>query len=103
MVSERERLGRVAKSLFGREAPDRPQPVQPELTGPVADAQIWREAVRLAEEEPRITFVSGKVKAILIYLRKTVPDLSASKITAEIVEDAVKQKYPELWQRLSQE
>jgi len=103
LVSERERLGRVAKSLFGREAPDRPQPVQPQPTEPLTDVQIWREAIRLADEEPRITFVSGKVKAILIYLRKTVPDLSASKITAEIVEDAVKQKYPELWQRLSQE
>lgn len=103
MVSERERLGRVAKGLFGAETPDRPRPTQPQPTGPVADAQTWREAIRLAEEEPRITFVSSKVKAVLIYLRKTVPDVSASKITAEIVEGAVKQKYPELWQRLSQE
>lgn len=103
MVSERERLGRVAKGLFGAETQDRPRPTQSHPTGPVADAQIWREAIRLAEEEPRITFVSTKVKAILIYLRRTVPDVSASKITAEIVEDAVKQKYPELWRRLSQE
>jgi len=103
LVSERERLGRVAKSLFGAETPDRPRPAHPQPTGPVTDAQIWREAIRLAEEEPRITFVSSKVKAILIYLRKTVPDVSASKITAEIVEDAIKQKYPELWQRLSRE
>lgn len=102
MVSERERLGRVAKSLFTAETPDRPRPTQPQPTEPIGDTQIWREAIKIAEEEPRITFVSSRVKAILIYLRKTVPDVNVSKITAEIVEDAVKQKYPELWRRLSQ-
>jgi len=60
------------------------------------------EAIRIAQEEPRITFVNNKVKAVLVYLRKTVPDISISKMAAEMVEDAVKQKYPELWQRLSQ-
>jgi len=103
LVNERERLGRVAKGLFGAETPDRPRPTQSQPAGSVAEAQIWRESIRLAEEEPRITFVSSKVKAILVYLRRTVPGVSASKITAEIVEDAVKQKYPELWRRLGHE
>ena len=100
MSSERERLGRVAKSLFAAEAPAQPRPTEPQPAQPAPDAEIWREAVRIAEDEPRITFVSSRVKAILVYLRKTVPDVSVSKVIAQIAEDAVKQKYPELWQRL---
>lgn len=100
MSSERERLGRVAKSLFA-EAPAQPRPTEPQPAQLAPDAEIWREAVRIAEEEPRVTFVSSRVKAILVYLRKTVPDVSVSKVIAQIAEDAVKQKYPELWQRLS--
>lgn len=101
-MGEKERLGHVAKSLFGAEAPERTQPVSSEPVQLMSDAQIWREALRIAQEEPRVTFVSSKVKAILTYLRKTVPDISVSKIAAEIVENAVRQRYPELWQRLSQ-
>jgi len=100
LSSERERLGRVAKSLFA-EAPAQPRPTEPQPVQSAPDAEIWREAVRIAEEEPRVTFVSSRVKAILVYLRKTVPDVSVSKVIAQIAEDAVKQKYPELWQRLS--
>jgi len=100
--SERERLGRVAKSLFGAEPTDRQKPTQAQPIQPTSDAQVWMEAIRIAQEEPRITFVNNKVKAVLVYLRKTVPDISISKMAAEMVEDAVKQKYPELWQRLSQ-
>jgi len=102
LSSERERLGRVAKSLFAAEAPAQPRPTEPQPTQPASDTEIWREAVRIAEEEPRVTFVSSRVKAILVYLRKTVPDVSVSRIISQIAEDAVKQKYPELWQRLTQ-
>lgn len=88
------------------ESPIQKQQPEPKPVGtaqPPSEAEVWREAVRLAKEEPRITFVNKRVKTILVYLRKTVPDVSVSKIIAEIVEEAVKVRYPDLWRRVERE
>ena len=104
MASERDRrLGVVARSLFGTQIVDEPPPESTGTTlsdGPETQSQTWREAIRIAQEEPRISFVSQKVKAVLMYLRKTTPEFNVSRATAALVEEAVKQRYPDLWKRV---
>jgi len=106
LSDERDRrLGIVARSLFGtgptqERGTAQKQPVP--LAEPVqerTEAQIWHEVLRTAKEEPRVSFVSPKVKAVLTYLRKTTPEFSVSKVTAAMVEEAVSKRWPDLWRR----
>jgi hypothetical protein len=95
MSSEKSRLGDVAKRLFSAEVPER---AEREVIGErKTENDAWGDALRIARREPRVSFVRLKAKAILVYLRKTTPEFNISKMTAEIVEEAVKGKYPELW------
>lgn len=106
MSDERDRrLGIVARTLFGtgpsqeRETSQR-QPVSvAEPTQEKTEATIWHEVLRTAKEEPRVSFVSPKVKAVLMFLRKTTPEFNVSKVTAAMVEDAVSKRWPDLWRR----
>ena len=104
MTSERDRrLGVVARSLFSTHVAGEPSPEPTGTTsvdGPETQSQVWREAIRIAQEEPRISFVSQKVKAVLMYLRKTTPEFNISRVTAALVEEAVRKRYPDLWKRV---
>jgi hypothetical protein len=104
LLHEKSRLGHVAKSLFSVQPEETPRETErdrtAQTTGVKADAEVWREAIGLAEEEPRMTFVSSKSKAVLVYLRKTTPEFNISKALAVIVEEAIKGRYPELWKNV---
>ncbi len=97
MPSDKPRLGKIADTLFTTEALERPR--QEAATAQESDIDLWRQAEKLAQVEPRISFVSLKAKVVLIYLRKTTPEFNISKVTAMMVEEAVREKYPELWKR----
>lgn len=104
MLHEKSRLGRVAKSLFSTQPEEPRKEPGEDRTTPTpqarTDAELWREVIGLAGEQPRMTFVSSKSKAVLTYLRKTTPEFNVSKALAEIVEEAIKGKYPEMWKRV---
>ena len=48
-------------------------------------------------KNPRISLWSAKSAAVLRLLKKTKPEFSISKEASALIEDAVKDKYPELW------
>lgn len=50
------------------------------------------------EKNPRISLWSAKSAAVLRYLKKTTPEFSISNEASEILEEAIKNKYPEIWQ-----
>ena len=96
MSDERDRrLGIVARSLFGTAPPQERETAAP--AEEKTEAQIWHEVLRISKEEPRISFVSPKVKAVLTYLRKTTPEFNVSRVTAAMVEEAVSKRWPDLW------
>lgn len=50
------------------------------------------------EKNPRISLWSGKSAAVLRYLKKTTPEFSISNEASLILEEAIKEKYPEIWE-----
>lgn len=55
------------------------------------------EVKEIIEKNPRITLWSTKSSAVFRYLRKTRPEFSISKEASELVDQAVSEKYPEIW------
>ena len=49
-------------------------------------------------KNPRISLWSAKSAAVLRLLKKTKPEFSISKEASDLIEDAVKDKYPDLWE-----
>lgn len=49
-------------------------------------------------KNPRISLWSAKSAAVLRLLKKTKPEFSISKEASALIEDAVKEKYPDLWE-----
>lgn len=50
------------------------------------------------EKNPRISLWSAKSAACLRYLKKTTPEFSISNEASIILEEAIKDKYPEIWE-----
>ena len=48
-------------------------------------------------KNPRISLWSAKSAACLRYLKKTTPEFSISNEASMILEEAIKDKYPEIW------
>ena len=49
-------------------------------------------------KNPRISLWSAKSAAVLRLLKKTKPEFSISKEASSLIEEAVKNKYPNLWE-----
>lgn len=48
-------------------------------------------------KNPRISLWSSKSAACLKYLKKTTPEFSISNESSTLLEEAIKNKYPEIW------
>jgi len=59
------------------------------------------EAINEAGKNPRISAWSPMASAILRYLRKTVPEFSISNEARNLLEEAVRDKYPDLWKKIA--
>jgi hypothetical protein len=57
-------------------------------------------AVSQACKDPRISAYSPLVMSVLRYLRKTTPEFSMSEVSSGLLEDAIREKYPELSERV---
>lgn len=62
------------------------------------DSQLLEEVMAEVAKNPRISLWSAKSAAVLRYLRKTKPAFSISKEASALIEEAVKDKYPDLWE-----
>lgn len=49
------------------------------------------------DNNPRISLWSTKSAACLKYLKKTTPEFSISNEASMMLEEAIKEKYPEIW------
>ncbi|MGL4669680.1 MAG: hypothetical protein ACRCVG_03655 [Methanobacteriaceae archaeon] len=55
------------------------------------------DVLEIIAENPRITLWSARSAAVLRYLRKTKPEFSISKESSTLIDEAIKEKYPEIW------
>ncbi|MDR2623258.1 MAG: AAA family ATPase [Methanobrevibacter sp.] len=57
-----------------------------------------KDVLRAIKKNPRITLWSSKSAAVLRYLRKTRPEFSISKEASILMDEAISNKYPEIWE-----
>ena len=55
-------------------------------------------AIRDGEKNPRVVVWNPKVSVVLRVLRKTIPEFSMSEVASELLEEAVKRRYPDIWE-----
>lgn len=85
-----------------RKATPKKQSTTKKTKSEIQDNSIQEDLVDSVIDEvnknPRISLWSAKSAAVLRLLKKTKPEFSISKEASALIEDAVKDKYPELWE-----
>jgi len=64
---------------------------------------LIRGVVLEVRKNPRISLWSAKSAAVLRFLKNTKPAFSISKEASLLIEEAVQQKYPEIWELFQEE
>lgn len=64
----------------------------------ILDEEKIEEIRSEVEKNPRISLWSTKSAACLKYLKKTTPEFSISNEASIILDEAIKNKYPEIWE-----
>ena len=62
------------------------------------DKNLVENVILEVRKNPRISLWSAKSAAVLRLLKKTKPEFSISKEASALIEQAVKEKYPYLWE-----
>ncbi|MCS7119396.1 MAG: hypothetical protein RMH75_06080 [Archaeoglobaceae archaeon] len=62
------------------------------------DEGVLRKAIEEGEKNPRVAVWSPKSSIVLRILKKTIPEFSISDEAAEILENGLRNKYPEVWE-----
>ncbi len=61
------------------------------------DEKVLEKAIEEGKKNPRVVVWSPKSSIVLRILKKTIPEFSISKEASELLEEAIKKKYPEIW------
>ena len=64
---------------------------------PTVDQSLVENVILEVRKNPRISLWSARSAAVLRLLKKTKPEFSISKEASSLIEEAVKDKYPDLW------
>lgn len=61
------------------------------------DAKLVNAVLIEVHKNPRISLWSARSAAVLRYLKKTRPEFSISNEASQLIEEAVREQYPEIW------
>jgi hypothetical protein len=61
------------------------------------DEGVINEVLLDVHKNPRISLWSAKSAAVLRFLKKTKPEFSISNEASTLIEEAVKDRYPDIW------
>ena len=64
--------------------------------------EVVEKAMNEGLKNPRVVVWSPKASIAMRILKKTIPEFSISKITSEILEEGIKERYPEVWEIVEQ-
>ncbi len=67
------------------------------------DPEIIEAILDEVKKNPRISLWSAKSAAVLRFLRKTEPEFSISSEASLLIEEAIKIKYPEIWELFAEQ
>ncbi|MCK9151169.1 AAA family ATPase [Methanobacterium alcaliphilum] len=76
---------------------EKARPNKPSKTQVSADDEMLGAVSKTVKNNPRITLWSAQSAAVLRYLKKTQPEFSISNEASKLIDEAVKEKYPEIW------
>lgn len=65
------------------------------------DEKLFREAVKIAEKQPRLAFYSPVASCVLNYWKNVIPRFSISEFLAQLVERELARAWPQLYNRAS--
>ncbi|MBC7100700.1 hypothetical protein [Methanothermobacter tenebrarum] len=105
MTRQNKSLGRGLDALIKAKSTTTPQKehAKDTLTPPSTHSKDKvKEVLEEVKKNPRITLWSARSAAVLRYLKKTKPEFSISKEASLLIEEAVKNKYPEIWDLFSE-
>ena len=109
MATEKKQEGALGKGLDALISKKPEKETKPAISPEVEEKYVVETSQDLNEEiihdilteikkNPRISLWSAKSAAVLRYLRKTEPEFSISSEASLLIEKAVKDKYPEIWE-----
>ena len=61
------------------------------------DDKVINDVLLEVHKNPRISLWSAKSAAVLRFLKKTKPEFSISNEASILIEEAVKERYPDIW------
>ena len=61
------------------------------------DNSVVLRALEEGKKNPRVVVWSPKSSVVLRILKKTIPEFSISHEASKLLEEAIKEKYPEIW------
>lgn len=100
MTRQNKSLGRGLDALIKAKSTTTPRR---EPTPPTTHPQDKvKEVLEEVKKNPRITLWSARSAAVLRYLKKTKPEFSISKEASLLIEEAIKNKYPQIWDLFSE-
>ncbi|MDI9623318.1 MAG: hypothetical protein QFX38_00285 [Methanothermobacter sp.] len=105
MTRQNKSLGKGLDALIKAKSTPTPRkkPTRDTLTPPITyPKDKVKEVLEEVKKNPRITLWSARSAAVLRYLKKTKPEFSISKEASLLIEEAVKNKYPEIWALFSE-
>ncbi|MBC7119907.1 MAG: hypothetical protein H5T36_05630 [Methanobacteriaceae archaeon] len=99
MTRQNKSLGKGLDALIKAKSTTTPRK---EVTPTTHPKDKVREVLEDVKKNPRITLWSARSAAVLRYLKKTKPEFSISREASLLIEEAVKNKYPEIWDLFSE-
>ncbi|MCC7550831.1 MAG: AAA family ATPase [Methanobacterium sp.] len=99
----------VKEASNTRKAPAKTSTKKPKKTKKAAKTQtdpnkpIMDNVVLEVRKNPRISLWSARSAAVLRFLKNTKPAFSISKEASALIEEAVQEKYPEIWEMFKDE
>lgn len=86
----------LKKSNLNNKNNDNPDEIVEKII-PEINKEIIPEIIQTVTKNPRITLWSIQSASVLRYLRKTRPEFSISKEASLLIDEAIREKYPEIW------
>jgi len=66
----------------------------------VLTSDVIMKAVEEGKKNPRVVVWSPRSSIVLRVLKKSIPEFSISKEASLLLEEAIKRKYPEIWEKV---
>jgi len=98
MMAQKKGLGMGLDALI--QAKTRKEPENEPETHVTSEEQV-KAVMEDVKKNPRITLWSARSAAVLRYLKKTQPEFSISREASSLIERAVREKYPDIWELFS--